>query len=68
MTGLDPDYIPDVVSESEVNIKAILNKITTTVDGGWRLTLDIGNEEQENLLRLADMRDTILKLVIVKES
>jgi len=43
---------------------AQLNKITTTVDGGWRVTFDLGDDESVKLAVLSQLRQSLLKLKI----
>jgi hypothetical protein len=49
----------------EVVFTAILNKVQTTVDGGWRITLDISQEEAENILKLSQYRNQLLGIAVV---
>ena len=51
-----------------VTFQAILNKITTTVDGGWRVTFDVSDSDSNAMLDLAKMRETTLQLGIVDQN
>jgi len=49
----------------EVTFTAILNKVQTTVDGGWRITLDISQDEADQILKLSNYRHRILGIAVV---
>jgi hypothetical protein len=51
-----------------ITFRAIFNKITTTVDGGWRLSIDVDNSEKDKLNELANYRDNLLAVAIVPQS
>lgn len=55
------------MSESAVTFQAIFSKATTTVDGGWNLTLSVNQEEAEKILQVSAMRDMLLQVAIVPE-
>ncbi len=48
-----------------IAFQAILTKISTTPDGGWRLTLDVSANESQIVLLLAEFRDQILQFAAV---
>lgn len=48
-----------------ITLQAIFVKATTTVDGGWRLTFDIAQNESGQIIDLAILRDQLLQLAIV---
>lgn len=50
-----------------ITFQAILNKITTTVDGGWRVSFDVSASDSEAMLELAKLRDTTLQIGIIGE-
>ena len=54
----------DGVEISKVELDVVLNKITTTVDGGWRITFDCGNENATLIALLAQLRDQFLTVEI----
>lgn len=43
-----------------IEIAAILTKITTTVDGGWRVTLDLDDSFRSQIMQLASFKDKLL--------
>jgi len=45
--------------------QAILNRLTTTVDGGWKITFEIDNSETNTITELAKYKDAMLQLAIV---
>lgn len=47
---------------------AIFAKATTTVDGGWRLSFDVSQDEAENIAKLARLTSQALKLVVIADS
>jgi hypothetical protein len=48
-----------------VTFSAILNKITTTVDGGWRVTFDVPDSETPQMAELSKLRSSTLQIGIV---
>lgn len=48
-----------------ITFSSVLNKITTTIDGGWRITFDVSDSESENMTDLAMMRNRRLQIGIV---
>lgn len=44
---------------------AIFNKATTTIDGGWNVTLSISQEQADTITKLAELRDTVLQVAII---
>jgi len=51
-----------------LKLDAQLNKITTTIDGGWRVTFDLGDWAGPSLATLAEVRDHPLTLIVSNES
>lgn len=49
---------------NDLKITAQINKITTTVDGGWRITFDVGDEESTKIAVLSQLREKLLSLNI----
>lgn len=43
---------------------AVLNKIQTTVDGGWRITLDLDASNAEQIMILSQLRDRAIKIIV----
>lgn len=50
---------------ADVTFQAIFSKATTTLDGGWNLTLSVNQEEAEKILQVSAMRDMVLQVAIV---
>lgn len=50
-----------------VSFKAILQKATTLVDGGWRVSFDVAEDDTQAILILSQMRDTDLHVGVVPE-
>lgn len=44
---------------------AILNKVQTTVDGGWRISFDVSQDEAEKMTEITKHRDSALMLAVV---
>lgn len=47
---------------------AILNKLTTVVDGGWRITFDVSESDSEAMLELAKRRSQLFTIQITPAS
>lgn len=50
---------------SETTFSAILNRITTTLDGGWRISFDVPKRESKEIMELSQMRNVVLQLGVV---
>jgi hypothetical protein len=48
-----------------ITLKAVLVKAQTTVDGGWRLSFDVGQDEAASVLSLTALRDNLLQLAVL---
>lgn len=48
-----------------IAFKAILMKAQTMVDGGWRITLDVSQDEAAQILQLVQFRGQILQIAAV---
>jgi hypothetical protein len=44
-----------------VSFRAVISKVTTTIDGGWKVTLDLSANESEQALALAQLRDQLIQ-------
>jgi hypothetical protein len=49
-----------------ISFEAILAKITTTVDGGWNITLSVSQNEVSSIMELSDLRDMPLQIAIIE--
>lgn len=50
---------------SGITFQGNLNRITTTIDGGWRVSFDVPQSESESIMQLADKRDENLQIAVV---
>ena len=50
-----------------ITFKAILAKVSTTADGGWRVTLDVAECDREAVLTLSKFRELLLAIAIVPD-
>lgn len=48
-----------------ITFLATLVRITTTDDGGWRVTLDVPSSDGEACLKLARQRGQVLQLAVL---
>lgn len=48
-----------------LTFQAIFFKATTTVDGAWRITLDINPDYAQQILQLSNLKDMILQVGII---
>jgi len=48
-----------------ISFNAIFNKITSTIDGGWRVSFDVPASDSGSLLELAALREDNLKVVVM---
>jgi hypothetical protein len=50
---------------SAIKFDGILNKITTTIDGGWNVTFSVSQNDTEELMRLSEFRSEALSVVVL---
>jgi hypothetical protein len=48
-----------------ISFGAVLVRIATTIDGGWRLTLDVSQSDAEEMLKLAKLRNQSFQIGVV---
>lgn len=49
-----------------VTLQAILAKVQSTTDGGWRLTFDVSDSDTAAVMKVSPLRnDTLLQLAII---
>lgn len=48
-----------------ISFSAILNKITTTVDGGWSITFHVPQSETAELMKLSAHREDVLQIGVI---
>jgi len=51
-----------------ITLHAILVRVSTTADGGWRVTLDVPQSDADQVMRLSALRDCALGVAIVPET
>lgn len=54
--------------ENVISLSAIVQNIRTTVDGGWRISLDVPQSELSAVMLLSTFRDMELALAIVPKT
>lgn len=52
--------------QNEAVFEAEIKKIQTTIDGGWRITLDCDQSQANEILKLSNMRDRLASIAIVQ--
>ena len=50
----------------EIILQAILYKLSSTIDGGWRLTFDVSQSDVEEIKKLASARDQLFQMALVE--
>ena len=52
-----------------ITFTSTINRITTLVDGGWRISFDVPDSESGQVIALAQLRKTLIQvgLVAVKD-
>ena len=53
------------MSEQGITFEAIFSAARTTVDGGWKITLDVNADDSKAMLQLAQMRDTLFQVAMI---
>lgn len=53
-----------MVDLKAIVFQAILHQARTTVDGGWRITFDVSQDEANKIMKLSTLRELILHLEI----
>lgn len=48
-----------------IKFKAIFNKATTTIDGSWRITIDLGEHDGDTVMKISTLKDKILNIAMV---
>lgn len=48
-----------------ITFKANFERLTTTIDGGWNLTLSVSQKEAESVLAVSGKRDLVFQVAIV---
>ena len=51
----------------EIKLTAILHSIRTEVSGGWRITFDVPESDNEKIMRLSELRNAALNLKVEME-
>lgn len=48
-----------------ITLEAALYRVTTTVDGGWNITFQAGQDQAQQILKLSNLRGSQLQFAIV---
>lgn len=48
-----------------ITFQAIFQKFTTLIDGGYRVSFDVSENEAKSLFQLSKMRESVLQVAIV---
>lgn len=48
-------------------MQALIHRISTTIDGGWTVAFSLNQSEANAILKLSELRDQSLVLVVQKE-
>ena len=48
-----------------ITLSAIFSKATTTIDGGWNITFSVSQDNAEQVMQVAEFRETLLQLAVV---
>ncbi len=51
--------------EQAITFEAIFSRATTTVDGGWNLTLSCNQSEVTKISQISAMRERVLQIAII---
>jgi len=49
-----------------IQLSAILVKAQTTIDGGWRVTFDVSQDEAPKIMLLTELREQLVQLNITQ--
>lgn len=55
----------DSMANEGITFQAIFQKLTTLVDGGYRITLDVSQNEAKNLFTLSQLRTSLLQVAVL---
>jgi hypothetical protein len=51
--------------EEVISFKALFNKATTTIDGSWRISIDLGEHDGDTVMKISALKDKILNIALV---
>ena len=49
-----------------ITFSATLSRLTTTLDGGWRVSFDVSQSDCDAMMALSELRDVELALAIAR--
>lgn len=52
--------------DDSLELKVIFVKASTLIDGGWRISFDLSNEDGDIVAELAKMNQQVLTLLVLK--
>ena len=55
------------MEQNALTFTAIFARATTLVDGGWRISFDLSNDEVKAIHVLSELRDQLLNIAIVPD-
>jgi len=53
------------MSDDHIAFNATLSKISTSIDGGWKVTLDVSQTDAEEIMKLSEHRDQLLTVAVL---
>jgi hypothetical protein len=54
-----------VKQDEGITFVALFSKATTTVDGGWSITFEVGQDEAIKVVQLAEFRGQALQVAVI---
>lgn len=54
--------------DQAISFRGVITKVSTTIDGGWKVTLDLSANESNEALELAKLRDQLIQFGAVPYS
>lgn len=55
------------LASEPIALDALISKITSTIDGGWRISIDVPESSNEEIKQLIDLKGQAVKVVIMME-
>lgn len=49
----------------DITFQATLARITTTIDGGWRVSVDVSQSDRQAIMDLSELRQTAFQVGVV---
>jgi len=48
-----------------ISFSCIFNKAQTTIDGGWIISFQVSQDEADQIMKLASLRDALMQLAVI---